>query len=139
MRKIGMVVVMLFFLSGCAKLAHLQELLTMKSLSDNQDAQERYVKQQKAKFEKLLEVVRSNRLKEYPTTKSFLRNFGEPILIKEIEKDGQKQRRWLYRYSTKAFDSEKVYLYFDGQGRLLDFEYLKAPKPKDISGAENPS
>lgn len=117
-------------LSGCAKLVHLQELLTLKAMSDNGEQQKQYVQAQDAKFELLLQKVKSNQLSGYPHKKSVWRSFGEPILIKDVDRNGQSQEQWLYRYATKFFDSPKVYLYFDLAGKLLDWQYLELPAKK---------
>lgn len=109
-------------LSGCAKLAHLQELLTLKGLSDNQAAQQKYVEKQDKRFEQLLEAVKANRMNEFSDQKAFLKAFGEPIFKKSTDTSGQK---WLYRYTAKLFGSEKVYLYFDQSGKLLNYEHVK--------------
>ena len=130
MFRILILIVGLIFLNGCAKIAHLQELLTMKALSDNQDAQSKDVKKQDEKFKKLLEVVNNNQMSQYPNKKSFLKAFGEPIFFKEIEKDGQKLEQWLYRYSTKLFDSERMYIYFDREGKLVSWRHVKPEETK---------
>jgi hypothetical protein len=123
-------------MGGCAKIAHLNELLVMKALSDNQTIQERYIVEQDKKFEKLLEVVKDNRLQEFPDQKSFLKNFGEPLFSKVIKKEGKDLEEWMYRYSARLFHSEKVYLYFDPSGKLVSFKHVKADLNKEIQQKE---
>ena len=121
------VFLILFFLgqAGCAKVAHMQELLTLKSLSDNQAQQEKYVESQDKKFGQLLEAVKANRISQYPNQKSILNAFGEPILRK---KKADNTEQWVYRYSAKLFNSEKVCVYFDREGKLTRFEHI-LPEP----------
>ena len=114
--------------SGCAKLAHLQELLTMKAYSDEKDAQVNFVRQQDEKFKTLLDLAEGQGLGAYTTRERFLTEFGEPILRKDIIKDGRPREEWLYRYSTQYFDSPKVYLYFDEQGVLQSWDYVPGKK-----------
>jgi len=125
-----MLIMLLGSLQGCAKVAHLQELLTLKAASDNGEEQKQFVVAQDKRFESLLEKVKNNQLGEYTNRKSIYRAFGEPIFVKEIQRDGQLQEQWLYRYATKFFDSPKVYLYFDPAGKLIDWQYVEPPDKK---------
>ncbi len=119
----------LIIFSGCAKLAHLEQLLTLKAVSDNRDYQAQYVEEQNKKFEALLAAVKNNSLLEnYPHKKMIVKNFGEPVFSREVEHKGQSLELWLYRYATQYFGSEKVYLYFDETGKLLDFGHFIPPE-----------
>ena len=120
------------FLSGCAKLTHLDELLRLKSLSDNQTQQRKYVKEQNKKFEALLDAVKNNRIPEYPDKKSFLKAFGEPIFTKKVRRDDKTLEQWLYRNAQKLSGSERVYVYFSETGDFIDFKHI-APENKAIN------
>lgn len=122
------VLVGLIVLSGCAKLAHLQELLTLKTLSDNQTLQKKYIEEQNKKFQAILDVVNGNGLNDYPDKKSCRTAFGEPIFVKKVEKEGEKMEQWLYRPAREFFGAEKVYLYFDEAGALRGFKHTKPGK-----------
>jgi len=126
----SVLIVSFIFLNGCAKLAHMQELLTLKAMSDNGDEQRRFVAAQDARFETLLEKVKNNQLGEYPNRKSVFRAFGEPIFTKQVQRNDQTQEQWLYRYATKFFDSPKVYLYFNPKGKVIDWQYVATPEKK---------
>ena len=121
-------VLILSYLPGCAKLAHLEQLLTLKAVSDNRDAQKKFVEEQNKRFEELLEIVKKDSLRNYPDKKSILKNFGEPVFTRDIVRHGQPLELWLYRYATKYFGSEKVYLYFDETGKLVDFGHFIPPE-----------
>ena len=114
-----------FTASGCAILENRRELSTLSDYSREQDALHCYVNNQDKRFKKLIEVVKNNRIKEYPTSKSILRSFGKPVLIKNVGRDGKPLEQWMYRYTAKLLGSEKVFLYFDGAKYLADWEYLK--------------
>ncbi len=109
---------------GCAKLAHLDELLTLKALSDNQEQQQKYVEAHNKKFEALLEAVKNNSLGNYPNKKDFLKKFGEPILAKHVVRDGKEYEECFYRYATKLSGSERIYLYFDSEEKLVDYQHI---------------
>ena len=128
--RVAVFILALIFLCGCAKLAHLEELLTLKSLSDNQVEQAKYIEAQDKKFKALLEAVENNRLDQYPNQRSFLKAFGQPIFTKKVKKENQQLEQWLYRYGAKFEGSEKVYLYFDDSGNLVSWKHIK-PDTKD--------
>ena len=130
MKKIWPLVCSLFLLTGCAKLAHLQELLTLKDYSDDHDQQEVYIKNHDASFERLLVAVKNNSFNQFPDQKSFLKTIGKPILIKKVVLNGESMERWLYRYTRKSFDSPKVYLYFDQFQKLRQWEYF--PRDENV-------
>ena len=135
MKKIITLIPAFFILTGCAKIAHMQELLTLKRYSQNKDIQAEYVKQQDEKFEKLLAEVDNGRIENYGNQKAIKRSFGDPVFIKDTVKDDQDMEMWLYRYAVRYFDSPKVYLYFNEQGELQDWEkYI--PQPKEESSLQ---
>ncbi len=115
-------------LCGCAKLAHLNELLTLKSLSDDQRQIEIYLKKQERGFKRLCDDVKNNRLKKGELKRAVISKYSEPVLTKEAgpENTGVKEIL-LYRHPTDYFKSDRIYLYFDGANRLLLWEM----KPSD--------
>ena len=123
----------LLFLTGCAKLQHLDQLLTLKAVSDEQARMDQTVERQNQKFQELIKAVQDGSVKNYPDQKSIAKKFGEPILKRETNKEGQTLEYWLYRYATKYFDSEKIYLYFDHEAKLISSEYVPAGKFSDTA------
>lgn len=113
-----------FFLTGCAKLEHLQELLTLKDLSDDREQQDIYVRNHDESFERLLKVVKNNSLDQFPDKKSFLKSFGKPLLTEQVMLNGEPLEKWLYRYATRSVGFPKVYLYFDQSGKLKHWQYF---------------
>lgn len=126
MRTLCLIVISVCCLSGCAKIAHLQELLTLKAYSENQDQKASYVEKRDAQFRKLVEAARETDMREFENQKLILKSFGEPIFKRNIRRDTAVYEQWMYRYQTKLTGSEKVYLYFDPQGKLSDKEYVPA-------------
>jgi len=122
--KIFVVLFLTLLTCGCAKLAHLQELLTLKGFSDNQTEQTKYLEAQDKKFKALLAAVGDGTIGRFRSKKSFLRNFGDPILAHKVNRDGVIREEWLYRYARKFMGSEKVCVYFDASGRFVDFRHI---------------
>ena len=120
----------IFSFCGCAKLAHIDQLLTLKNLSDEQGRQEQYVEAQDKKFQLLLEAVKDKSIERYKSKGSIVRKFGEPVFCEARQKDGGTIDFCLYRYAKKFFDSQKVYFYFDPKGKLIEWQYLS---PSELS------
>ncbi len=121
----------IFFCQGCGYLAHWDQLMTLQTYSQSGDQKEKAVERQNKKFDHLLKAVREGDLKDFSNQKKILREFGDPILIKKINIENQDLEQWLYRYATVYFNTDKVYLFFDGKGDLVNWEYLPA-KPQEF-------
>ena len=134
MKKIFIIFCFSIFLTGCSKLAHLDQLLTLKAMGDNKDQQAKFVKQQDENFEKILQAYRDNRLDQYPDAKSIQKAFGAPIYVGQEVKEGMSRTKWLYRYSVKMASSDKVYLYFSTDGKLLEWQYVEKPPAPTTPG-----
>ena len=119
------------FLAGCTKVQHLDQLLTLKALSDEQAAMSKEVEAANKNFNEMAAAVQSGAISQYKTQRSVRRKFGEPILIDQEQKEGDVVEVWLYRYATQFFGSDKVYLYFDTQGKLKEWKFLKAKEAED--------
>lgn len=130
MKKLIPILCVIFAFTGCSKLAHLDQLLTLKAMGENKDQQEKFVKQQDQNFEKILQAYRDDRLGEFPDAKSIQKAFGAPIAVSEEMKDGVNRIKWLYRYSVKMLSSDKLYLYFSTDGKLLEWQYVEKPPAK---------
>ena len=134
MRRPFIILCVAFFFTGCSKLAHLDQLLTLKAMGQNKDEQAKFVKQQDQNFEAVLQAYRENRLSQYPDAKGIQKAFGAPIYVSEEIKDGVPRIKWLYRYSVKMASSDKVYLYFSTDGKLLEWQYVEKPPAPTTPG-----
>lgn len=128
--RLSIIIFISILLSGCAKFSHLDELLTLKAMSEDGDAQAKYVAEQDAKFEALVKEVREGTLKKGLTQKEAWKIYGDPIARRPMVKNGEDVEQWLRRYCVRRFDSDKVYLYFDKDQKLVDWEFVKYVKLK---------
>ena len=122
---------LLLALFGCAEAEHLDQLLVMKAAGDNQSLQVKAVHLQNNNFKSLLKTINENHLKDYPDKKSILKKFGEPAYEKIVKDGDVLKEKWLYRRAKDFFGAEKVYLYFDDKGNLLDYKYIKPDHDED--------
>lgn len=132
MKRAALTFLAFLSLAGCAKLQYVDELLTLKAVSDEQNQIAEEIEAADEKFKLLLFQIKANQLQQYPDTASFLKNFGKPILVKTVIEGEEKRQLWLYRYATRYFDSEKVYLYFDQHDQLTKWEYVPLAETKGV-------
>ena len=118
-------------LSGCMKLKqvlYVRPLLTLKSSSEEGDTMDSYVQEQDMKFEALVAALYDGTLEHGLTQKKFKEGFGDPVMIENVTRNNQEMTLWLRRYTVRYWDSDKVYLYFDKDGKLQDWEFVKFVK-----------
>lgn len=115
-------------LLGCAKVSHLQELLTLQDLAREQESQQQFVEEQDRKFDFLLDEINNGRLAQYTDKESVLKGFGPPVFSQEVKKEGKAVEQWLYRYARDFSAEDKVYMFFDEESTLTGWDYVPASK-----------
>ena len=131
MKKVSLWIIAVFFLSGCSAVSHLDELLTLKAVGNEQTQMDNQVERQNKLFKILVEAVQKETFPQnYPTKVKIVKKFGEPIFSRPEKKNDQDLELCLYRKATEYFDSDKVYLYFDSSGNLVSREYVQGQKTK---------
>lgn len=119
--------VALLGLNGCSLLQHYEQLMALKRIGDSQREIELYLKAQEEGFYKLKQDLKTKKLKIGVPQEEILARYGEPVLSKEVKDKPQIQQVFLYRHPTNYFTSDKIYLYFDKNRKLVSFEYKPAP------------
>ena len=117
------VYLVIVLLCGCAKVAHLNELLTLKRVADSQKQIEIYLAKQERGFNKLNEDIKNKVLVKGQLKRSIIAKYSEPVLTKvpEPENAGIKEIL-LYRHPTNYFKSDRIYLYFDNGNKLISWK-----------------
>ena len=110
------------YLEGCSSLRYTEQLLVLKRLSDSQRNINNYLGEQEKFFEKLLADIKKEKIELGTSKDDFLTNYGKPVLIRKDFKKSMGEV-FLYRYPTKYFNSDKVYVYFDRFGKLVNLEH----------------
>lgn len=119
MERILIILCVAVIFSGCAKLQHLDQLLTLKSVADEQGRMDKFVTDYDGRVEQLFREIKQGNIKKYNKT-SILKSFHEAIEEKTLERDGKKVEIWMYRYSVKYFDSPRAEITFDDKGEIID-------------------
>ena len=112
-------------LSGCSILSNLDEISVMGDYAREKDDQHRLVKSINDHYDALTKAIDQKVINEYKDEASFTCSFGDPILKKDLSGGTQ---RWLYRYAIYRFAKDKVYVYFDRDGKMIKWEKLSCPK-----------
>lgn len=106
-------------LTGCSAVTNLDKLLVLKGRSDEEAAMDKMVARDDKRFEEMMKLVKSDQMGKYKSKDLIQRKFGPPLFVETVETGDV----WIYRYSTKAFNSPKVYLAFDAKGSLIDSKF----------------
>lgn len=126
-KKIFSLFVCLLLLSSCSIIKHKDQLLALKRLGDDQARQEQFLKRQEKKFRLLLSDYEKGRLKQGTAQKNILSRYGEPISVKEqLEDPSGVTEEFVYRHPEQFFGSEKIYLYFNKDSKLINWQYQSA-------------
>lgn len=119
-----MVLLVLTF-NGCAIIGHLNELSTMGEFARDKDNQNKIVNLNNSHYDALMAAINAKEMVHFTNQAEIRNTFGEPIVIKTITVDGKIQEQWLYRYAVIKQAKDKVYLYFDDQGKFLNYKQEK--------------
>jgi len=115
MKKFFALLLVLVFISGCG-----EGLRTLMKLDKEQKTQHKYVSLQSRKVQSLIKNIKNNKLKLGLTRKRVIGIYGQPILAKEV----LGYNRLLYRDALDFNPTERVYLYFDQDDKLANFELV---------------
>lgn len=113
--------------SGCSTATHVNELLTLKRMGEEQAENQKIIAAQDENFEKMLNDYQTEDWGKITTKKGFIKEYGNPVIWKKEIVDDKHVDVWLYRYATQYFDSSKIYLYFDEKNKLINSEFVDAP------------
>ncbi|MBN3040925.1 MAG: hypothetical protein JW867_07340 [Candidatus Omnitrophica bacterium] len=109
----------IFAISGCSSW---QGLMTLKHYGDSQEEINLYVQRQEKLFFKLIEDLKSGKLKAGISKDRFIRLYGDPVLS-DIDESSPDAEVLLFRHPTDFFKSDRVYAYFDQSEKLMSWDY----------------
>ena len=80
-------------------------------------------KKETSRYHKVKKAVSEEHLEVGETTGDISKKYGDPIVIVS-ESEGE-VLRWVYKPSEDSFfKGEKIYLFFDQSGRLMDWQEI---------------
>ena len=104
--------------------------MTLKQLGESQAEMDKYLAKQETLFEKLVEDFKNEKLNAGLSQKNIFRVYGQPILTRSWQTAGEVL---LYRHPTNYFTSDKVYLYFDAEKNLVEWQYKPYRDPSETN------
>ncbi len=111
-------------LCGCCILSHMNELIVLKRFAAGQEEISTLIQQQEQAFSRVIEAVKSGQMGMYKDKDSIMKTFGHPVFSRTKIKDGTPCEVWLYRHPIKYFNSAKVYIFFNKNGKLKEWKYV---------------
>jgi len=118
--------------SGCStvkKIQHMPRLLTLKRYSDSQDRIAEEAREQNRLFDEMAAEIERGEF-SCRTARQVRRRFKEPVFAREVTRNGRTLEQWLYRH-VKDFSGDRVYMYFDEKGSLVDLNFEEGRKTGD--------
>jgi hypothetical protein len=106
-------------LPGCYFFEHIDQLSELGEYSREKDNQRRMIQSINDHYDALTMAIAKGRIGDYKNKAAFEHSFGEPIHKKDF-KDGT--QRWLYRYAILKTAKDKVFVYFDRDGKQVRWE-----------------
>ena len=113
--------------AGCFQLQmlpYMDQALVLQEFGAEKDRQQKYVTNANAAFDKLLAEAQSGTIKNYKTQDDIIKAFGPPVLSKDVMVNSQLFKRNMYCHAIVSKAKQKVYLFFDAQGNLTQWEIL---------------
>ena len=123
LKKIIILFLGVWVVGGCAKVSHLDQLLTLKGLADEQTEMSRDIEAQDQKFNAMLEEMKAGTLDQYLNKGKYLRTFGEPVYVKRIHKNNQEMEKWS-GCNLKIFIYQKINTWATRHAASLLSSYL---------------
>lgn len=113
-------------LGGCAYISHYDQLMVLNNLGQEGENIRNYVKGQEKSFIKLEGDIKNNRLKKGMSKGDILSKYGDPIFCEKYESGANIREFCLYRFPTRYFNTDRVFLFFNKKGRLESWELIPA-------------
>lgn len=115
-------------LSGCLFREKIEKLSVLKEVAASQQEIGDYISQQEELFEKLVQAFKNKELKPGVSKEKFIEQYGEPVVVKESD-EPEISAILLYRHPKRYFSSDRIYLYFNQQEKLVRWKYLPITDP----------
>lgn len=128
MMKYFFYIMIFIFCSGCAVLSNTEGMMTLADYAKEHESINKEMQRRDALFDEFVLRIQKGESFQEKNRDWFVREFDQPILIKEEHIEGVKKEKWLYRYSAPSQGSFKIYLFFSQEG--LCQEVLLIPLKK---------
>ncbi len=118
--KFSIILMLSLLTYGCSGF-NMSALKMLTRLNYNDKLKEQTLKQETANFEILREYVDNSGIEKGISTETVINKFGQPVVVL---KESNKQK-WIYKPANADWiGGEKIYLFFDKNGLLTDWECI---------------
>ena len=121
MRRVVFVFLIAFSLSGCFRKDRAQAIATLEALAEERAAQEEIIESERARFSLLIKAVEDGTIKKGLSEEEIHRLYGKPQIIKHPDA-ADIDKILVFAEPLNYFGTEKVYLYFDQDEKLVSWE-----------------
>jgi hypothetical protein len=104
--------------AGCVYFTKAAEIRALRQIASSQKEIEGYVKRQENGFQRLRQDIAENKLEKGLSKKQVISRYEEPVFCKPLSQ-GPAVESCLYRLPAEYFNTDSVYLFFDGS-RMLE-------------------
>lgn len=115
-------------LAGCAVISKNDQITALQKYDESKGETAKYVKKREENFDRLKDDIKNGLLQKGSPESGIVFNYGESVFCKDAVVQSAIKKSCLYRYPTKYFDADKIYLYFDEKDRLDSWELVPASK-----------
>jgi hypothetical protein len=96
---------------------------SLMTFAGDRDAMIREYKKETSKYHKIKQAVSEEHLEVGETTDDISKKYGDPVVV--VSESGDDVLRWVYKPGEDSFfKGEKIYLFFDQAGRLMDWQVI---------------
>jgi len=112
----------IFFLTGCVYITHLDETMFIKGLADSQKQMQAEINRQEKLYNKLKTDINRGSLKTLTKKRAIINRYGKPVLCKPVAGEVVVKETCVYRKPTGQMLSEIILLNLDARARLCSWE-----------------
>lgn len=107
--------------TGCHSLGHVDELWLLKQYGDEADAMDEDIDVAEAEYRQIREDADNGRLAAGIDRDTVRERYGDPVYVQDPADRQGAAVMWMYRRPVHFFDSDRVLLYFNKEGRLIEY------------------
>lgn len=113
----GIILLLCLLQAGCVYFTKAAEIRALRQIAVSQKEIEGYVKRQENGFQRLKQDIAENKLEMGLSKKQVISRYEEPVFCEPLSQ-GPAVESCLYRLPVEYFNTDNVYLLFDGKQML---------------------
>jgi hypothetical protein len=124
--KVSVIFFCCIFICGCIRFPSLKQINLVIDYNGNQGLIESKMKRQASQFKHVLADLKHYGLRKGFSKEQMLSRYGEPVLLYNGNENSEVKEIWLYRDPLKYSNTDRVYLNFSRDSKLISWEYKPA-------------